>query len=95
MQPHEGQLVPVAPLKNDFTINDMEESATSHAGLGVATVAGNRNKPNDDMPLKTIAPRAAFVGNVAVGTFHPKTIVFFVRFAPSSSVLEATTRNRP
>jgi len=29
-----------------------------------------------------ISPRTAFLGNVAVGTFHPKTIVFFVAFAP-------------
>lgn len=28
-----------------------------------------------------ISPRAAFMTNVAVGTFHPKTILFFVSFA--------------
>ena len=30
----------------------------------------------------TTSPRAAFLGNVAVGVFHPKTIVFFVAFVP-------------
>jgi len=33
-------------------------------------------------PPPPISPPAAFFGNVAVGTFHPKTIVFFVAFAP-------------
>ncbi|WP_267381165.1 MULTISPECIES: LysE family translocator [unclassified Sphingomonas] len=30
---------------------------------------------------RPISPRAAFMTNVAVGTFHPKTILFFVAFA--------------
>lgn len=29
-----------------------------------------------------MTPRAAFATNVAVGTFHPKTIIFFAAFAP-------------
>ncbi len=29
-----------------------------------------------------VEARAAFLGNVLVGTFHPKTIVFFVAFVP-------------
>ncbi len=29
-----------------------------------------------------VRPLAAFLGNAAVGTFHPKTIVFFVAFVP-------------
>lgn len=29
-----------------------------------------------------VSARAAFVGNVAVGTFHPKTVIFFVAFVP-------------
>lgn len=32
-------------------------------------------------PRRAVSPRAAFVTNVAVGTFHPKTILFFVAFA--------------
>lgn len=36
----------------------------------------------EEMPTRPpISPRAAFVTNVAVGTFHPKTILFFVAFA--------------
>lgn len=29
-----------------------------------------------------VTPRAAFAGTLAIGTFHPKTIVFFVAFVP-------------
>ncbi|HEY0628053.1 MAG TPA: LysE family translocator [Sphingomicrobium sp.] len=32
-------------------------------------------------PAEAISPKVAFVSNVAVGTFHPKTIIFFVAFA--------------
>ncbi|WP_028967636.1 LysE family translocator [Sphingomonas phyllosphaerae] len=35
----------------------------------------------DDAPRRAVSPRAAFATNVAVGTFHPKTILFFVAFA--------------
>lgn len=34
-----------------------------------------------DMVRRPIGARAAFATNVAVGTFHPKTILFFVAFA--------------
>lgn len=35
-----------------------------------------------EMPVsRPISARAAFMTNVAVGTFHPKTILFFVAFA--------------
>ena len=51
-------------------------------GLGLATILRSRNNPDDARPPKVISPRTAFAGNVAVGTFHPKTIVFFVAFAP-------------
>lgn len=51
--------------------------------LGIITISKSRdivrNKPREKI---TVTPRAAFVGNVAVGTFHPKTIVFFVAFVP-------------
>ncbi|MEH3100214.1 LysE family translocator [Sphingomonas adhaesiva] len=54
-----------------------------------------------DGPRRAIGARAAFVTNVAVGTFHPKTILFFVAFAapfihpdrpylPQATVLIAT-----
>jgi len=52
-------------------------------GLGVLAIvrtrAGLAAAPAARAP---IAARSAFLGNVAVGTFHPKTIVFFVAFAP-------------
>jgi len=31
---------------------------------------------------RLISPRAAFLGNLGVGTFHPKTILFLAAFAP-------------
>ena len=52
-------------------------------GLGVLAIA--RSRQGLGAPAATLAPispRTAFLGNIAVGTFHPKTIVFFVAFAP-------------
>ena len=50
-------------------------------GLGIATLLRSRGASlTAGTPLLTA--RAAFVSNVAVGTFHPKTIVFFVAFVP-------------
>ena len=54
-----------------------------------------------DAPARPISPRAAFSSNVAVGLFHPKTIIFFVAFAtqfisperaywPQAAILVAT-----
>jgi threonine/homoserine/homoserine lactone efflux protein len=52
-------------------------------GLGVLAIARSRQGLGPEAaPLAPISPRAAFFGNVAVGTFHPKTIVFFWAFAP-------------
>jgi len=52
-------------------------------GLGVLTLARSRSAPDGAGPTPApISPRTAFLSNVAVGTFHPKTIVFFVAFAP-------------
>jgi threonine/homoserine/homoserine lactone efflux protein len=52
-------------------------------GRGVATIARSRRGLGAGAaPLAPISPRTAFLSNVAVGTFHPKTIVFFVAFAP-------------
>jgi threonine/homoserine/homoserine lactone efflux protein len=51
--------------------------------LGIVTIARSGTGLNAKMaPSAAISPRAAFAGNVAVGTFHPKTIIFFVAFAP-------------
>jgi threonine/homoserine/homoserine lactone efflux protein len=51
-------------------------------GLGVLTVVRSRQSAHETTERMVIAPRTAFVSNVALGTFHPKTIVFFVAFVP-------------
>jgi threonine/homoserine/homoserine lactone efflux protein len=52
-------------------------------GLGLATILRKGTPPEaDGNPGPPISPRAAFASNVGVGTFHPKTIVFFVAFVP-------------
>jgi threonine/homoserine/homoserine lactone efflux protein len=52
-------------------------------GLGVLAIVRSRQGLGEAAaPRAPIGPRAAFLSNVAVGTFHPKTIVFFVAFAP-------------
>ena len=51
--------------------------------LGVVTLVKAQSatavRSGDARPA---SPRAAFLGNVAVGVFHPKTIVFFIAFVP-------------
>jgi len=53
-------------------------------GLGLLIIARSRgaSRQDDAPPAPALGARAAFAGNVAVGTFHPKTIVFFVAFVP-------------
>ncbi len=51
-------------------------------GLGVVTIARRGGSGQDGRPPPRPGARAAFAGNVAVGTLHPKTIVFFVAFVP-------------
>jgi threonine/homoserine/homoserine lactone efflux protein len=52
-------------------------------GLGVLAIARSRAGVGAAAPpVAPISARTAFLSNVAVGTFHPKTIVFFVAFAP-------------
>jgi threonine/homoserine/homoserine lactone efflux protein len=51
-------------------------------GLGLFAILRSGATGADGEALAPIAPRAAFWSNVAVGTFHPKTIVFFVAFVP-------------
>ncbi|MCW6508493.1 LysE family translocator [Lichenifustis flavocetrariae] len=52
-------------------------------GLGVITIVRSRSGAFGGVAASApITARAAFMGNVAVGTFHPKTIVFFVAFVP-------------
>jgi threonine/homoserine/homoserine lactone efflux protein len=52
-------------------------------GLGLLAIARSRQGLDAEAVAPApISPRTAFLSNVAVGTFHPKTIVFFVAFAP-------------
>ena len=52
-------------------------------GLGLVTLArSGRANGGEAGPAAPIGARAAFLGNVLVGTFHPKTMVFFVAFVP-------------
>ena len=52
-------------------------------GLGLFTLFQNRGKPQANVPPPpAVRPRTAFLSNVLLGSFHPKTIVFFVAFAP-------------
>ncbi len=49
--------------------------------LGIVTIVRSRASAGHAVS-PPIDARAAFFSNVAVGTFHPKTIVFFVAFVP-------------
>jgi threonine/homoserine/homoserine lactone efflux protein len=52
-------------------------------GLGLYTLIQSRGQPQADTPPpRAIRPRTAFLSNLLLGSFHPKTIVFFVAFAP-------------
>jgi len=50
--------------------------------LGVLALVRAHEAPATAEAPPPIAARTAFWSNVAVGTFHPKTIVFFVAFVP-------------
>lgn len=49
--------------------------------IGLLAIVKSGRPTDDPMPPRPVTPRAAFITNVAVGTFHPKTIMFFVAFA--------------
>ena len=53
-------------------------------GLGLVTIWKSRAAPGagDQPPPPAIRPATAFWSTVAVGSLNPKTIVFFVAFAP-------------
>lgn len=51
-------------------------------GLGIATLRRGRSLPGASDAGAAVDARTAFLGNVLVGTLHPKTIVFFVAFVP-------------
>lgn len=51
--------------------------------LGIATIVRSGHIRGDlNTSPRPITPRVAFASNIAVGTFHPKTIIFFVAFVP-------------
>jgi threonine/homoserine/homoserine lactone efflux protein len=49
--------------------------------IGLIAILRSGRLAGDTAPPRAVTPRAAFMTNVAVGTFHPKTIMFFVAFA--------------
>ena len=52
-------------------------------GLGLVTLLKREPAGEADGGVpRSISPRTAFFSGVAVGVLHPKTIVFFVSFAP-------------
>ncbi|MFS0772476.1 LysE family translocator [Sphingomonas sp. 1P08PE] len=55
--------------------------ATYLVVIGLLAIMRSGRDAAVDMPRRPLSARAAFLTNVAVGTFHPKTILFFVAFA--------------
>lgn len=52
-------------------------------GLGVMAIWKSRAEPVAGVAeTRPISPKLAFLSNIAIGIFHPKTIVFFVAFVP-------------
>lgn len=49
--------------------------------IGLLAIVRSGRHADDGAPPRAVTPRAAFMTNVAVGTFHPKTIMFFIAFA--------------
>ncbi|MDP8912591.1 MAG: LysE family translocator [Pseudomonadota bacterium] len=49
--------------------------------IGVLAIAKSDRKADACASHRPISAKAAFLTNIAVGTFHPKTILFFVAFA--------------
>jgi threonine/homoserine/homoserine lactone efflux protein len=49
--------------------------------LGILAIRASGRPAETAAVPRAITPRVAFLSNVAVGTFHPKTILFFVAFA--------------
>src|SRR5262249_21720838 len=52
--------------------------------LGILAIVRSHANTPDQVEVKPISPRAAFLSNIAVGIFHPKTIVFLIAFVPQS-----------
>jgi threonine/homoserine/homoserine lactone efflux protein len=50
--------------------------------LGILAIIRSKGGVTEQQAAKAISPKVAFLSNVMIGTFHPKTIIFFVAFAP-------------
>ncbi|WP_294339369.1 LysE family translocator [uncultured Sphingomonas sp.] len=50
-------------------------------GIGALAILRSGAPDTDDATRRPVSARAAFLTNVVVGTFHPKTILFFIAFA--------------
>jgi threonine/homoserine/homoserine lactone efflux protein len=50
--------------------------------LGGLTLWRSKQAIKPENARQSISPKTAFLNNILVGTFHPKTIVFFVAFVP-------------
>ena len=51
-------------------------------GLGVFAITHSRSDRQVELRSQPISPRTAYLGTLAIATFHPKTIIFFVAFVP-------------
>lgn len=49
--------------------------------IGLLAIARSGATAGEEAAPRPVGAKAAFLTNVAVGTFHPKTILFFVAFA--------------
>lgn len=49
--------------------------------IGLIAIVRSNDRRMATETAQPISPRAAFFTNIAVGTFHPKTILFFLAFA--------------
>lgn len=49
--------------------------------IGLLAIVRSGGGSDERRGSRPISPRAAFMTNIAVGTFHPKTILFFMAFA--------------
>ncbi|WP_017669611.1 LysE family translocator [Blastomonas sp. AAP53] len=49
--------------------------------IGLIAIVRSTDQTNSGTPGRAISARTAFLTNIAVGTLHPKTILFFIAFA--------------
>jgi threonine/homoserine/homoserine lactone efflux protein len=49
--------------------------------IGIIAIAASNSRSDAASAPRIVSPRTAFLTNIMVGTFHPKTILFFIAFA--------------